>query len=388
MNALACALLRASFESLPVPVAKIEIDKNCSGASEEMRFSVFKFCIAFSFTCANAAFAVKSVRDKIIEKIFMDKKFTYSDAGVNIDEGNAFVEEIKPLVKSTTRAGVMGSIGGFGGLFDMAAVGMRDPILVSATDGVGTKLKIAIELEKYDTIGIDLVAMCVNDLIVQGATPLFFLDYFATAKLEKSVAVDVVKGIAEGCSQAGCALVGGETAEMPDMYALGDFDVAGFAVGAVERERVLPKTDAIKEGDKIIGLASSGLHSNGFSLVRKLIGDFDESLLEPTKIYVKEILPLLAANKIKAMAHITGGGITENLPRVLPENFSAEINLNAWEMPEIFARLQKLGNIEREEMLKTFNCGIGMCLIVDANEQIDGIEIGRIVRGDGSVIYN
>ena len=312
---------------------------------------------------------------------------TYASAGVDIEAGNTLVEKIKPLAKSTARIGSNVDLGGFGGLFDLKQCGYKDPVLVSGTDGVGTKLKIAKELNKHDTIGIDLVAMCVNDIVVQGAEPLFFLDYFASGKLDINVAENVIKGIAEGCNQAGCALIGGETAEMPGMYGEGDYDLAGFTVGAVERNKILP-TKNINEGDAIIGIASSGIHSNGYSLVRKIITDknfklseklegFDKSLgetiLEPTKIYVKSCLELLKQFDIKAFAHITGGGLTENLPRVFEKNIGAEINLSSWKMPLIFRWLKEKGDIELQEMLKTFNCGIGMCVILPQEQAKDVI---------------
>ena len=306
----------------------------------------------------------------------------YADAGVDIDAGNALVEAIKPLVRATRRPGADAEIGGFGGLFDLKAAGYRDPVLVAATDGVGTKLKIAIETGILDTVGIDLVAMCVNDLVVQGAEPLFFLDYFATGRLDPQAGARIVAGIAEGCRQAGAALIGGETAEMPGMYAGKDFDLAGFAVGAVERDRILPRSD-VASGDVVLALSSSGAHSNGFSLVRKLVADaglaFDDpvpfdnglslgrALLTPTRIYVK---PLLAAVKatgaIKAMAHITGGGITENLPRVLPESLAAHIDLTKLPVTPVFRWLAGLAEIAPDEMLRTFNCGAGMMLVVPA----------------------
>ncbi|MEM7215711.1 MAG: phosphoribosylformylglycinamidine cyclo-ligase [Pseudomonadota bacterium] len=306
---------------------------------------------------------------------------SYADAGVDIDAGNAFVEAIKPAVKSTARSGSNPDIGGFGGLFDIAATGFRDPVLVAANDGVGTKLKIAIESGIHNTVGIDLVAMCVNDLIVQGAEPLFFLDYLATGKLELEDATAVVEGIAEGCRQAGAALIGGETAEMPGMYSGNDYDLAGFAVGAVERDAILPSQD-IAAGDVLLGLSSSGLHSNGFSLVRKIVemknlgwndpAPFDESksvseaLLEPTRIYVKPVLAAIReSGGVKALAHITGGGFTENIPRVLPENLGANVDLNAISLPPVFSWLQLAGGISQSEMLRTFNCGIGMVLIAD-----------------------
>lgn len=308
-------------------------------------------------------------------------KTSYKNSGVDIDEGNRFVEKIKPLVKSTFCKGVVGNIGGFGALFDLKKCNFNDPVLVCATDGVGTKLKIANEIQKHDTIGIDLVAMCVNDLVVQGAQPLFFLDYFATGKLNHQIACDVVKGIAKGCQTAGCALIGGETAEMPSMYQKSDYDLAGFAVGAVERNKILPKKDNIKKGDVILGLASSGFHSNGFSLIRKIISDHDlklsnilgkqtigELLLEPTKIYVKSCLKAIQTQKVKALAHITGGGLVENIPRILPKNLKAKIDYNSWEMPEIFSFFQKTGVVEYEEMIKVFNCGIGMVIICDSSD--------------------
>ena len=305
---------------------------------------------------------------------------TYADAGVDIEAGNTLVERIAPLAKSTRRTGADVDLGGFGGLFDIAACKFDDPVLVAANDGVGTKLKIAIESNIHDTVGIDLVAMCVNDLIVQGAEPLFFLDYFASGKLDVDAATDVIAGIAEGCRQANCALIGGETAEMPGMYAAGDYDLAGFSVGAVERRKILPTKD-IAAGDVILGLASNGIHSNGFSLVRKLVeqeglkwdtpspanGDLSlgADLLTPTRIYVKAVLAALNANApIKGLVHITGGGFQENLPRVLPDELAAHIDLSTWKVPAIFKWLQQVGNIEQAEMLRTFNCGIGMAVIV------------------------
>lgn len=306
---------------------------------------------------------------------------TYKDAGVDIDAGNALVERIKPYVAATKRAGVMGGLGGFGALFDLKATGYRDPVLVSSTDGVGTKLKIAQETGLHATIGIDLVAMCVNDLVVQGAEPLFFLDYFATGKLSVEVAADVVRGIADGCTQAGCALVGGETAEMPSMYAPGDYDLAGFAVGAVEREQMLPRAD-IRPGDAVLGLASSGVHSNGYSLVRHLVEKgkhrydapapfasgmrLGEALLTPTRIYVKPALAAIRAGGVKALAHITGGGLTENIPRVLPSECGVHLNAGEWSMPAVLSWLQSEGHIAINEMWRTFNCGIGMVMIVES----------------------
>ena len=305
--------------------------------------------------------------------------YTYADAGVSIDAGNALVKAIAPLVRSTRRPGADAEIGGFGGFFDPKAAGYRDPLLVAANDGVGTKLKLAIDSGRHGTVGIDLVAMCANDLIVQGAEPLFFLDYFATGKLETGVAERVVAGIAEGCRQAGCALIGGETAEMPGMYAPGDYDLAGFCVGAVERGEQLTG-ERVAPGMVLLGLASSGVHSNGFSLVRRLAADkgwrldrpavFDadrllsEALLEPTRIYVKSLLPEIRAGRIAALAHITGGGLLENIPRVLPEGTHAVVDADDWEQPRLMAFLQAQGNIEPAEMARTFNCGVGMVLAV------------------------
>ena len=311
-----------------------------------------------------------------------EQRYTYADAGVSIAAGNALVRAIGPLAKATRRAGADAELGGFGGFFDLKAAGFRDPLLVAANDGVGTKLKLAIEWDRHDGVGIDLVAMCANDLIVQGAEPLFFLDYYATAKLDQGVAERVVASIAEGCKQAGCALIGGETAEMPGMYADGDYDLAGFCVGAVERTQVLTGA-AIGAGDVILGLASSGVHSNGFSLVRRLAADrgwkldrpalFDQDrllidwLMAPTRIYVRSLLPLLAEGRIKGLAHITGGGLLENVPRVLPAEAHAVIDADAWEQPRLMAFLQSQGAIEPDEMARTFNCGVGMAVIVAAD---------------------
>jgi phosphoribosylformylglycinamidine cyclo-ligase len=301
---------------------------------------------------------------------------TYRDAGVDIAAGDALVEAIKPLAKATTRPGVLGGIGGFGALFDLRAAGFVDPILVSTTDGVGTKLKIAIETGIHDFVGIDLVAMCVNDLIVQGATPLFFLDYFATGALDVAAARTVIGGIAKGCEIAGCALVGGETAEMPGMYAHGDYDLAGFAVGAAERAALLPA--GVAPGDAVLGLPSAGVHSNGFSLVRKIIADAQigwdtpalfaaqsvaEALMAPTRIYVRPALALHKAGLLKAAAHITGGGLPGNLPRALPEGCGAHL-VAPWTMPAVFPWLAATGNVTTAEMLRVFNCGVGMTLIV------------------------
>ena len=336
-----------------------------------------------------------------------DERYTYAKAGVDIAAGNALVRRIAPLAKATARPGADAALGGFGGFFDLKAAGYRDPLLVAANDGVGTKLKLAIDAGRHDGVGIDLVAMCANDLVVQGAEPLFFLDYFACARLDPDVAERVIAGIAEGCRQAGCALIGGETAEMPGMYAEGDYDLAGFCVGAVERGEALTP-ERVKAGDAIIGLASSGVHSNGFSLVRRLAADkgwkldrpalFDpdrlliEALLEPTRIYVKALLPVIRAGKVAALAHITGGGLLENVPRVLPDGLRAAIDADAWPQPRLMAFLQAQGNIEPEELARTFNCGIGMVLIVPQGNVRDVIEalehngesateIGRVEAG-------
>lgn len=309
---------------------------------------------------------------------------TYADAGVDIDAGNEMVNRIKPLVRATRRPGADGEIGGFGGLFDLKAAGFTDPVLVAANDGVGTKLKVAIESGLHDTVGIDLVAMCVNDLVVQGAEPLFFLDYFATGKLDPDQGAAIVGGIAKGCSESGCALIGGETAEMPGMYRDGDYDLAGFAVGAAERGHLLPSGD-LAEGDVLLGLASSGVHSNGYSLVRRIVemsglgydapAPFDvsqslgEALMTPTRIYVKPILSAIReTGAIKALAHITGGGFPENLPRVLPEGLAADIDLGAMTVPPVFSWLARTGGVEPQEMLRTFNCGVGMVLVTAPDE--------------------
>ncbi len=332
-----------------------------------------------------------------------EDSYTYAKAGVDIAAGNALVKAIAPLAKATARPGADASLGGFGGFFDPKAAGYADPLLVAANDGVGTKLKLAIDSGRHEGVGVDLVAMCANDLIVQGAEPLFFLDYFATGKLEPGVAEAVIASIAEGCRQAGCALIGGETAEMPGMYAPGDYDLAGFCVGAVERGEQLTG-DKVKAGDAILGLASSGVHSNGFSLVRRLAADkgwkldrpalFDpdvlliDALLAPTRIYVKSLLPAIRAGRIAALAHITGGGLLENIPRVLPEGLHARIDAGAWTQPRLMAFLQAQGNIEPEEMARTFNCGIGMALVVaeddvkDVTEALEaaGEKVARIGR--------
>ncbi len=333
---------------------------------------------------------------------------SYADAGVDIDAGNELVERIKPAAKRTTRSGVMSGLGGFGAMFDLKAAGYTDPILVGATDGVGTKLRIAIDTGHVDSVGIDLVAMCVNDLVCQGAEPLFFLDYFATGKLDVDTAARIVEGIAEGCQRAGCALIGGETAEMPGMYPPGDFDLAGFSVGAMERGQSLP--DGVSNGDVLLGLASDGVHSNGYSLVRKIVeqsglgwdapcpwgeGTLGAALLTPTALYIKgPLLVMKVGGAIHALAHITGGGLTENLPRALPDGLGAEIDLNAWDLPPVFGWLAKEGGLAEAEMLKTFNCGIGMVAIVpEAKVEIatgflaqgghEVTSIGQVVEGAG-----
>ncbi|WP_189989661.1 phosphoribosylformylglycinamidine cyclo-ligase [Thalassobaculum fulvum] len=307
---------------------------------------------------------------------------TYRDAGVDIDAGEALVEAIKPLAASTRRPGADADLGGFGGLFDLKAAGFRDPVLVAATDGVGTKLRVAIDAGRHDGVGIDLVAMCVNDLVVQGAQPVMFLDYYATGKLEVAVARDVVAGIAEGCRQAGCALVGGETAEMPGMYRAGDYDLAGFAVGAAERSEILTR-DRVKAGDVVLALPSSGVHSNGFSLVRRIVErsgtawaapapfapdrSLAEALLEPTRIYVRACLAAIAAGGVTAFAHITGGGLIENPPRVYGDDLAMRIDLASWRLPPVFRWLAAEGGVEPREMLRTFNCGLGMLVVVEAD---------------------
>lgn len=325
--------------------------------------------------------------------------YTYAKAGVSIDAGNALVRAIAPLAKATRRKGADADLGGFGGFFDLKAAGFTDPLLVAANDGVGTKLKLAIDSKRHDGVGIDLVAMCVNDLIVQGAEPLFFLDYYASGKLDLDVATAVVASIAEGCKLAGCALIGGETAEMPGMYSDGDYDLAGFCVGAVERDQVLSAAK-IADGDVLLGLASSGIHSNGFSLVRRLAADkgwkldrpalFDQdvilidALMAPTRIYVKPLLPLVRAGKIHAMAHITGGGLLENIPRVLPAGLHAHVDADSWEQPRLMAFLQAQGHIEPEEMARTFNCGVGMVIVV-AQGDVDAVTTA--LEADGETVH-
>lgn len=329
---------------------------------------------------------------------------TYRESGVDIDAGDAFVQRIKPLVRSTFRPEVLTDLGGFGGLFGLRAEQYKEPVLVSGTDGVGTKLKIAFLMDRHDTVGIDLVAMCVNDIVVSGAEPLFFLDYFATGKLSIAIAQDVVKGIVEGCRQAGCALIGGETAEMPSFYRDGEYDLAGFAVGVVEKSKIIDGR-SITPGDVLIGLASSGLHSNGYSLARRVLFEQEkltvdsqvpeldrtvgEELLTPTRIYVKPILSLIRAFPIKGLAHITGGGITENLPRVLPAGVKARVDRRAWTAPPVFMVLGRLGNIEPKEMYRVFNMGIGMVLVVppDAADSVVScaIDLGERARVIGEI---
>ncbi|MPL74781.1 Phosphoribosylformylglycinamidine cyclo-ligase [bioreactor metagenome] len=321
---------------------------------------------------------------------------TYADAGVDIDAGNALVERIKPAAKRTTRPGTMSGLGGFGALFDLKAAGYNDPILVAATDGVGTKLRIAIDTGNVDTIGIDLVAMCVNDLVCQGAEPLLFLDYFATGKLDVDQATRIIEGIAEGCAQSGCALIGGETAEMPGMYAKDDFDLAGFAVGAMERGTDLPA--GVTEGDVLLGLGSNGVHSNGYSFVRKVVelsglgwqadcpfaeGTLGAALLAPTRLYVKQALAAVRAGGVHALAHITGGGLTENLPRVLPEGLGAAIDLSSWQLPGVFRWLAETAQMAEPELLKTFNCGIGMIAVVAPDR---AAELKALLEAEGETV--
>ncbi|NQZ47975.1 MAG: phosphoribosylformylglycinamidine cyclo-ligase [Erythrobacter sp.] len=324
--------------------------------------------------------------------------YTYADAGVSIDAGNALIKAIAPLAKATARPGATSDLGGFGGFFDPKAAGYKDPLLVAGNDGVGTKLKLAIDYDRHDSVGIDLVAMCVNDLIVQGAEPLFFLDYFATGKLENGIAERVVAGIADGCKQAGCALIGGETAEMPGMYADGDYDLAGFCVGAVERGEQLTG-DQVAPGDVLIGLASSGVHSNGYSLVRRLAADkgwkldrpalfnsdqlLIDALIEPTRIYVASLLPVVRDGLVHALAHITGGGLLENIPRILPDGAHARVNADLWEQPRLMAFLQAQGAIEPEEMARTFNCGVGMVLAIAPD---DTAEVTRRLEEAGETV--
>ena len=341
----------------------------------------------------------------------LENGLTYKDAGVDIDAGEALVERIAPAARATRRRGADADLGGFGGLFDLKAAGFKDPILVAGTDGVGTKLKLAIDTRKFDGIGQDLVAMCVNDIVVQGAEPLFFLDYYATGKLDVDAAAITVGGIARACKESGCALIGGETAEMPGLYAKGDFDLAGFTVGAVERDAILPKLDTMKEGDVLIGFASSGVHSNGYSLVRKVVeksglgleapspfgdGTLGEALLTPTRLYVKPALAAMKAGGVKGLAHITGGGITDNLPRCLPDGLDGEVNLDAITVLPVFQWLAKQAGIAEGEMLRTFNCGIGMVAVTDEKDADaviaafgGGVRIGKLIKGEGEakVVY-
>ena len=326
----------------------------------------------------------------------MTQSLSYRDAGVDIDAGDQLVENIKPFAKRTLRPEVLGDLGGFGALVEISKK-YQNPVLVSGTDGVGTKLKLAFEWDIHHTVGIDLVAMSVNDILVQGAEPLFFLDYFACGKLDVARATDVIKGIAEGCEQSGCALIGGETAEMPGMYPEGEYDLAGFAVGVVEKSKVI-NGRSIRPGDVVLGLASNGAHSNGYSLIRKIIersnpdldAEFDggktlrQAIIAPTRLYVKPILAALKKFEIKGMAHITGGGLTENIPRVLPENCVAQIDAQSWPLPKLFQWLQQAGNVEQQEMYRTFNCGIGMAVIVPA-EQAEAAQ--AFVTGQGETVY-
>lgn len=326
----------------------------------------------------------------------MSQSLSYRDAGVDIDAGDSLVEKIKPYAKRTMRPEVLGDLGGFGALVEISQK-YRQPVLVSGTDGVGTKLKLAFDWNKHDTIGIDLVGMSVNDILVQGAEPLFFLDYFACGKLDVERAASVIKGIAAGCEQSGCALIGGETAEMPGMYPDGEYDLAGFAVGVVEKDQIITGRDIVA-GDVILGLASNGIHSNGYSLVRKIIDHAQpnldaeltpsqtlrEAILAPTRLYVKPILAALKQFTIKGMAHITGGGITENVPRILPDNTVANINTDSWSLPKLFQWLQQTGQVQMQEMYRTFNCGIGMVIIVDAKE---ATTIQQFLQQQGETVY-
>ncbi|MDA0679222.1 MAG: phosphoribosylformylglycinamidine cyclo-ligase [Proteobacteria bacterium] len=335
------------------------------------------------------------------------KPLTYKDAGVDIDAGNSLVERIKPMVAKTRRPEVLAGLGGFGGLFALPPGRYREPVLVSGTDGVGTKLKLAQITNRHDTIGIDLVAMCVNDVLVQGAEPLFFLDYFACGRLDTDLAASVISGIADGCQMAGAALIGGETAEMPDMYVPGEYDLAGFCVGAVEKSRIIDGS-SIRPGDSIIALASSGPHSNGYSLIRRVLdiaknhdiggARAEELLMEPTRIYVRSVMQLMESITVKGLAHITGGGITENVPRTLPDNMHASIDTGSWRQGPVFDWLQASGGIETDEMRRTFNCGVGMIAVVDSRDANSAIEIltaagesawnlGQVVPGSGPVEY-
>ena len=327
---------------------------------------------------------------------------TYQDSGVDITKGNDLIEQIKPIAKSTAREGVLAGLGGFGAMFELPIDKYKNPVLISGTDGVGTKLKVAEMLNKHDTIGIDLVAMCVNDLIVQGAEPLFFLDYYATGKLNTEIATSVISGIGEGCKQSNCALIGGETAEMPGMYAGEDYDLAGFCVGIADKDKVIDGTK-VNTGDHIVALGSSGPHSNGYSLIRKVLEQAQpteaqlDALIEPTKIYVKSILALIEQHDVHAISHITGGGLLENIPRVLPQNLAAKLDQQSWQMPEIFQFLQDNGNIELTEMYRVFNCGVGMVVVLPKDQSADAISqlnelgenawlIGEIVENQGEQV--
>ena len=359
-------------------------------SAENVRFC-YETVSAFYFTASAAKYTMSQTSNVSL---------SYRDAGVDIDAGDALVEAIKPFAKRTLREGVMGGLGGFGAMFEISKK-YKEPVLVSGTDGVGTKLKLAFELNRHDTVGIDLVAMSVNDILVQGAEPLFFLDYFACGKLDVAIATDVIKGIAQGCEQAGCALIGGETAEMPSMYPAGEYDLAGFAVGAVEKSKIIDGTK-IAPGDVILGLASSGVHSNGYSLVRKIIevvkpdleGDFhgrklSDVLMQPTRIYVKPLLALMASMEVKGMVHITGGGLVENIPRVLQPGLVAELDSKSWTLPPLFTWLQQHGGVADAEMHRVFNCGIGMTVIVSQENAAAAIaqleEAGEIVYTIGKI---
>lgn len=359
-------------------------------SAENVRFC-YETVSAFYFTASAAKYTMSQTSNVSL---------SYRDAGVDIDAGDALVEAIKPFAKRTMREGVMGGLGGFGAMFEISKK-YKEPVLVSGTDGVGTKLKLAFELNRHDTVGIDLVAMSVNDILVQGAEPLFFLDYFACGKLDVAIATDVIKGIAQGCEQAGCALIGGETAEMPSMYPAGEYDLAGFAVGAVEKSKIIDGTK-IAPGDVILGLASSGVHSNGYSLVRKIIevakpdleGDFHgrklaDVLMQPTRIYVKPLLALMASMEVKGMVHITGGGLVENIPRVLQPGLVAELDSKSWTLPPLFTWLQQHGGVADAEMHRVFNCGIGMTVIVSQENAAAAIaqleEAGEIVYTIGKI---
>lgn len=327
----------------------------------------------------------------------MTQSLSYRDAGVDIDAGDALVEKIKPFARRTMRPEVLGGLGGFGAIVEISKK-YQNPVLVSGTDGVGTKLRLAFEWNRHDTVGIDLVAMSVNDILVQGAEPLFFLDYFACGKLNVEQAAQVIQGIAKGCEESGCALIGGETAEMPDMYPVGEYDLAGFAVGVAEKDEIITGKD-IQAGDCVLGLASNGIHSNGFSLVRKILAkanpdldaEFDngkslkDAIIAPTRLYVKPLLAAMKTIKIKGMAHITGGGLLENIPRVLPENTVAEIKAAAWQMPKLFKWLQENGNVAQHEMYRTFNCGIGMVVIVSLNDKQAAM---NLLRGTGETVFD